>query len=79
MCRKSTSPVATNLYTSDGIKIRMDTLCQKSDELGGMAENLLGILEWRRENTVRLNCCFDSAINLLRVSFKSLTQEKEYR
>ena len=26
----------TNLYTSDGIKIRMDTLCQKSDELGGM-------------------------------------------
>ena len=30
--------VVTNLYTSDGIKIRMDTLCQKSDELGGLAE-----------------------------------------
>ena len=41
MCRKSTSPVATNLYTSDGIKIRMDTLCQKSDELGGLVEILL--------------------------------------
>jgi len=38
---------------------------ERSDELGGMVENLLGILEWRRENTVRLNCCFDSAINLL--------------
>ena len=33
--------VATNSYTSDGIKIRMDTLCQKSDELGGMAVNFL--------------------------------------
>ena len=40
---------------------------ERSDELGGMAVNLLGILEWRRENTVRLNCCFDSAINLLGV------------
>ena len=35
--------VETNLYTSDGIKIRMDTLCQKSDELGGMAVNDLRI------------------------------------
>ena len=43
MCRKSTSPVETNSYTSDGIKIRMDTLCQKSDELGGMAVNDLRI------------------------------------
>ena len=41
MCRKSTSPVETNSYTSDGIKIRMDTLCQKSDELGGLVEILL--------------------------------------
>jgi len=33
--------VETNLYTSDGIKIRMDTFCQKSDELGGLEEILL--------------------------------------
>ena len=46
MCRKSTSPVATNSYTSDGIKIRMDTLCQKSDELGGLDGNF--IMQWCR-------------------------------
>ena len=45
---------------------------ERSDELGGMVENLLGILEWRRENTVRLNCCFDYAINLLGIPFNNV-------
>ena len=42
----------------------------RSDELGGLVEKKLGILEWRLGNTVDLCCPLTPSINLSRVPLK---------